>query len=125
MSQSVGNWKGVDRGTRLKGIAGAALEMITVGTVSAFVAVLISWDLRGGLLALVLGLLLGVSFLFAPAILSFRADVREYERVEAGTEREVTLADLRGVSDGLSAELRMLREEVAELRKPWWRRRAR
>lgn len=112
----------MDRGTRLWGITSAALEMISVGTVSAAVAVVISWDVSGGWVAIVLAVLFAVSFVFAPLILDFRAAVREYERAVDGTDREATLDDLRGVSAELTREVRMLREEVALLRKPWWRR---
>ena len=113
----------MDRGTRLRGITSAALEMIGVGTVSAAVAVVISWDVSGGWAALVLAVLFAVSFVLAPLILDLRATVREYERAVAGTDREARLDDLRDVSAELTRKVRMLREEVAQMRKPWWRRR--
>ena len=123
MSRAEGSGAGVDRGMRLRGITSAALEMIGVGTVSAVVAVVISWDVSGGWAALVLAVLFALSFVLAPLILDLRAAVREYERAVAGTDREATLDDLRDVSAELTRKVRMLREEVAQLRKPWWRRR--
>lgn len=99
-------------------------ELIGPAFVGALAAILLAFESPWWLI-----LLVAVTAALAIPLEDMRARKRAVDDALAGAERRATVGDVARVSAELSAdyaelicEVRVLRAEVAELRRPWWRR---
>lgn len=109
-------------------VTSLAVDMIAAGAVGAMVALAFAAPPGGsGGVLLVVAALFAV--LVAPAVAGIRAAVEDAWQEHAGAQRAVTISDvttatgqLRAEQASLMTEVRALRAEVAQLRRPWWKR---